>query len=211
MTVFAWPSDILPSTFQPTLIGNTQSGGRSPFDGTEQTLEQPGARWGFDLAFEGLPAEEHRRLLAFLASLRGRAGRFTWSPPLPRQGTAGGAPVMRLAGQTGTKVHTQGWTASAPLCVALGDFLSWDDGTGRPALHMVTGNATAEPSNSGATPEGLCDFHVSPPLRRSPALLAPLTVSGAIGVFRLVDDRAGLNFGRGLIAGGNLQIEEALW
>lgn len=208
MTIYEWPSAILPSRFRMKLIANTQSGGRSPFDGTEQTLELPGARWAADLSFEGLPAEEHRPFLAFLTSLRGRAGRFTWQVPLPRQGTAGGTPVMRLAGQTGRKIHTSGWAAG--VAVAPGDFICWVDPTGRWALHQVTGDADDAPASAVVTGGGLADFHVTPPIRRAPALNAPVYTVG-VGIFRLAEDEAGLDIGRGLMAGGNLRIEEAIW
>lgn len=212
MTLYTWPPAILPSRFRIEPIANTQSGGRSPFDGTEQTLEQPGMRWAADLSFEGLPAEEHRPLLAFITKLRGRSGRFLWSPPVPRQGTATGSPVMRLAGQTGSKIHTTGWTAGSTNAVAIGDFICWLDPTSRWALHLVTGDADDAPTTPLVVgPSGDCDFHVSPPIRRSPAINAPLYPVGPIGIFRLAEDRNGLDIARGLMAGGSLRIEEAIW
>jgi hypothetical protein len=88
MTILAAPAILsIPSRFSLAPIANTQSGGRSPLDGTEQTLRQPGERWGAQLGFEGMSQAEWRPLLAWLAKLGGRAGRFTWSPPLPRRGT----------------------------------------------------------------------------------------------------------------------------
>jgi len=52
MTILTFPADILgPTQMQLSLRGNTQSGGRSPFDGTEQTLELPGAAWIASLTF----------------------------------------------------------------------------------------------------------------------------------------------------------------
>lgn len=208
MPVYAWPAAILPSRFRIELVANSQSGGRSPFDGTEQTLELPGARWAADLSFEGLPSEEHRPFLAFLTALRGRAGRFDWRVPLPRQGVAGGTPVIRQAGLTGVVVRTSGWGAG--VAVVPGDFVGWTDPTGRPALHQVTGDANEAP-NSVTSAAGIADFSVTPPIRRAPALNAPFFSSNAVGRFRLAEDRAGLDIARGLMAGGNLRIEEAIW
>jgi hypothetical protein len=58
---------------------------------------------------------------------------------------------------------------------------------------------------------GIADFSVTPPLRRSPALNAPIYPGVGIGVFRLAEDEAGLDIARGLMGGGNLRIEEAIW
>jgi hypothetical protein len=88
MTIIAAPAILSePSTLSVALMANTQSGGRSPLDGTEQTLRQPGERWMASLGFEGLTQDEWRPLMAFISRLGGRAGRFTWSPPLPRRAT----------------------------------------------------------------------------------------------------------------------------
>lgn len=210
MTLYSWPASILPSRFRLELIGNTQSGGKSPFDGTEQTLELPGARWAFDLFFEGLTAEEHRPLMAFIAKLRGRAGRFLWGPPFPRQATCGGSPAIHAAGLTGTLLQTEGWSG-AGYSVVPGDWLCWPDPTGRMQLHIVTGDGDDAPNPSGPDLGGLSNFHVSPPIRRSPALHAPVYPVAPVGVFRLAEDRNGQDITRGLMAGGSLRIEEAIW
>lgn len=208
MTTYTFPPTILPSRFRMRLIANTQSGGRSPFDGTEQTLELPGARWAADLTFEGLPAEEHRPFLAFLTKLRGRAGRFTWEVPMPRIGLAGGTPVIRQAGLTGRIVRSSGWGAG--VAVAPGDWISWVDPTGRWAMHQVTGDASDAPE-AVSSASGIADFTVTPPIRRSPANGATIYPGFGIGVFRLAEDDTGLDIVRGLMGGGTLRIEEAIW
>ncbi len=117
MTVLTPPPVFgLPSRFSFAPIANTQSGGRSPFDGTEQWIRQPGERWGAQLAWEGLTQDEWRPLLAFLTQLGGRAGRFAWSPAtlMPRRaaGIAGRTnwiPNGQFAG-AGVGVLPNGWT-----------------------------------------------------------------------------------------------------
>lgn len=119
MTIIAAPAILsLPSRFSLAPIANTQSGGRSPLDGTEQTLRMPGERWAAQLGFEGLTQEEWRPLLAFVAQLGGRAGRFTWSPPLPRRaaGLAGRTNWVTNGEFTGAGVGATGagWTLRPP-------------------------------------------------------------------------------------------------
>lgn len=205
MTILT-PPDVfnLPSrlTFAP--VANTQSGGRSPFDGTEQTLRMPGERWTATLAWEGLTQSEWRPLMAFLARLGGRAGRFTWSPPFPRRASGLGAsgPVVAGAGQSGASLALSGWQASAQAFLA-GDLLSWTDAAGRQRLHMATADVTA-------TAGGTCTVPIAPPLRSSPVDGGAVEIVAPSAVFRLSQDRNPIDVVRGLIAGGSLDIEEAL-
>jgi hypothetical protein len=197
--VFNLPSRL---TFAP--VANTQSGGRSPFDGTEQTLRQPGERWGATLGWDGLTQAEWRPLMAFLAQLGGRAGRFTWSPPFPRRASGLGAsgPIVAGAGQTGASLALSGWQASAQAFLA-GDLLSWTDAAGRRRLHMATADVTA----SGG---GTCTVAIAPPLRSPPVNASAVEILAPSGVFRLSQDRNPMDLVRGLIAGGSIDIEEAL-
>lgn len=189
------------SRFDLAPVANTQSGGRSPFDGTEQTLEQPGTRWAATLAWEGLTLPEWRRLLAFLTRLNGPAGRFTWAPPLARQGTRTGG-VVAGAGQTGTSLATSGWTGTG-LALAEGDLVGWLDPTGRPALHMVVADANP---GGGST----VTVAIAPPIRRSPADLAPLVLASPTAVWKLVQQRNGASVRDGMIGSLSIEIEEAL-
>lgn len=194
-----------PSRFRLIPTANTQSGGRSPFDGTEQTLALPGARWAAEIGFEGLDSSEGRPLLAFLSAMGGAAGRFTWNPPLPRRGggtSAGGlGPRIKTAGLTGTTVVTTGW-AGAGVTVATGDLVGWLDPTGRPQLHMVQFEAT----RVGAD----CTFNVWPAIRRSPAADTALELVAPTAIWRLSEDANPFDFGRGLVGATTLRIEEAL-
>ena len=191
----------LPSRFSFALQAHTQSGGRSPFDGTEQTLEQPGARWAGTLGWEGLTADEWRPLMAFLATLGGRAGRFAWGPPVPRRGTRTGG-VVAGAGQVGKQLATSGW-AGAGFVARAGDWIGWTGADGRPALHMVTADVDVGAATTATLP-------IAPAIRRSPAAGAALALAAPTSVWRLAGDRNPLDIARGLIAGGSLDIEETL-
>jgi len=196
-----------PSSFKLTPAANTQSGGVSPLDGTEQTLEQPGARWAATLTFEGMPEAEARAIFAFLAFVGGRAGRFTWSPPLPRRGTATSAgglgPRVRTAGQTGNILRTTGWAGSGFVFEA-GDLFGATDTTGRARMLMVretVGRAGAD-----------ADFNIWPSLwpGKTFAADAALVLTNPSPVWKLTGDRTPMDLGRGLIGAVTVQIEEAL-
>jgi hypothetical protein len=208
MTILAWPSDLRrPSSATFGLQANTQSGGKSPFDGTEQTLELPGARWAAQLAWQNLPEAQWRILQAFLAALGGRAGRFTWGPPnMPRRASAGSGgapgPRVRVGGQTGRVLSTTGWAAGGAAMLR-GDILQWLDPAGRPQLHMVTADVAAS--------AGTVDLPIAPAIRKSPAADTGLTLGNPVGVFRLAEDLMPLEFGGPVFASLQLKIEEALF
>ena len=203
MTILTPPAAFVPSTFSLALAGNTQSGGRSPFDGTEQTLEMPGARWVASLAWEGLTQAEWRPILAFLAQLRGRAGRFSWAPPLPRRATGGAtSPAVDGGSQSGAVLNLRNFTASGQAFLA-GDMLGFADAAGRLALHMATADVTA----SGA---GLVAVPISPPLRRPPNNGAAVNITAPSAIWALTGDQAGLDIATALMAGGSIDIQEVL-
>jgi len=216
MTILPFPADILgPTEMRLALRGNTQSGGRSPFDGTEQTLEMPGAAWVASLTFrlhagEQAPHGGQAQVLeAFLASLRGRAGRFTWAPPRRRRGVAqtlsGGQAARQVAGagQSGSSIVTQGWPASTANLYLPGDSIGWLDPTGRAQMHLVTAAA-------GSTSAGVCTVAISPPIRRSPNSATPL-LAAPTPVWRLAQDAPRIVHQANGMVEFNLDIEEAIY
>jgi hypothetical protein len=165
------------------LVGLTQSH-QSPFDGTLQTLEMPGARWEFTATWPVLGPDDRRLMAAFLSSLRGMAGRFFFSPAQwsPRRATGGGAPVIDGDFQAGTTLATRGWTALGQAMHA-GDWLSYVDTRGRRRLHMVVADASADAA-------GLAALLVTPPIRRAGADGVAVDVAAPAGVFMLPQDEA---------------------
>lgn len=205
MTILTPPAVFLtPSTLSLAPIANTMSGGRSPLDGTEQTLALPGSRFGASLGWSGLAQDEWRPLLAFIVSLNGMAGRFAWAPPLPRRATGAivSGPSVATAVAGGSTVPVVGFAAGAQAARA-GDLVSWIDGSGRSRLHMVTADVTAD----GA---GACTLPVAPPLRRALVGGAAVNLTAPTAIWRLTQNRNPMDLVRGLIAGGTLEIEEAL-
>jgi hypothetical protein len=183
MTILTFPTIRRPSAGSYRLRGNTQAH-RSPLDGTEQTLEMPGAVWEITVSWDNLGTDDQRVLAAFLAQLRGAAGRFYYSPTAwqPRRATGGGTPLINGAAQSGSSLVTDGWSASVQVMRA-GDWLSYTDALGRRRLHMVTADVS---SSAG----GAATLAITPPIRRAGAENAAVEVAAPSGVFRLPDDAA---------------------
>lgn len=203
MTVLTFPTIRRPSEASERLIGLTQTH-ESPFDGTMQTLELPGARWEFTVTWQTLSPDDRRELAAFLARLRGRAGRFTYGPFWsPRRATGGGTPVINGAGQSGVTLNTGGWVAGAQAMRA-GDWFSYADTAGRQRLHQVVADATAD----GA---GVAFLTISPPIRRAGAHLAVLEMTTPVGTFMLPQDEApGMNIRAPSLGQVTITMREAL-
>jgi hypothetical protein len=165
------------------LVGLTQTH-QSPFDGSLQTLEMPGARWELTATWPTLGPDDRRVMAAFLASLRGKAGRFLFSPAQwsPRRASGGGSPVINGDFQTGTTLSTRGWTALGQAMRA-GDWLSFVDTRGRRRLHLVLADVSADAG-------GIAALQISPPIRRAGADGAAVEITAPSGIFMLPQDEA---------------------
>lgn len=205
MAILTFPAALRnPNSARLALVANTQSGGKSPFDGTEQTLELPGSRWSAELRWQRLNDAEWRIMQAFIASLGGRAGRFRWGPKhIPRKAPRTGAAVVVGAGQTGKVVKTGNWTG-AGLAFATGDLIGWVDPAGRDVMHMVTADAAVDGTNAAYV-------SIAPALRRSPTNGVALNLAAPQAIWRLSQDDPGLEYERGVFAAVTLQIEEAIF
>jgi len=195
MPTLTWPAGLLPSAMEWGLQANTQSF-ESPLTGSVQTLELPSPRWLANLTFEHLKDSEAAALQAFLASLRGRAGRFSlhnFARPVPR-GTAAGTPLVAGAGQTGTSLNLDGFTAGTTL--EAGDLIGVNG-----ELKMVKALATA----AGA---GAMTVSFEPPLRASPADNAPITLNQPTATFMLAEDVSRWSVAPGLITSLTLSCIE---
>lgn len=205
MTILSFPAGIpAPTSFTLGLAGNTRSGGRSPFDGTEQTLELPGARWMAEVRWQSLDVAEWRLLSAFMAQLGGRAGRFLWSPisRFSRRGSATGTPLVNGGSQVGKTLATDGWTGT-PAFLA-GDLFGYVDPSGRSMMHQVVADA--------AVSAGASTITFAPAIRRSPADNAAINIATPSPVWRLTSDEALADYepgDRGFSAA--ISIEEAIW
>jgi len=163
------------------LLSNTQQF-VSPLNRSAQTLELPGARWFGEFTLPPMKRALAAPWQAFLAQLRGGAGRFYAGDPDGKvaRGAATGTPLVNGAGQAGVNLATDGWTASVTGILKAGDYVAYDAGGVR-QLHVLTADA----NSNGA---GQATLAIEPAIRTSPADNAALTVSAATCVMRLVDD-----------------------
>ena len=177
MTILSFPPGLTPGGSEWTLEHNTQTF-TSPLSRAEQHREFPGARWLAVLTFPTLIATERAVLEAFLARLRGAAGRFylhDHARPDPA-GKAIGAPAVAGAGQTGAALITVGWSPSVTGILKTGD---------RFAVGTELKTVVEDAHSDGA---GMTTLIFEPPLRHSPADGAPLITAQPTAVFRLKDD-----------------------
>lgn len=204
MTILTFPSIIGPAQVSWQLAARTQSH-TSPFDGSTQTLALPAARWEATLSWPTLAHAERRALDAFLAALLGSAGRFHYGPALShasRQATGTGTVLIKGAGQSGSVLEVDGFGAAHQAFVA-GDFLSYEDTTGRKRLHMATATVSADGS-------GEADVPIAPPIRRAGADNAAVEIAAPLGVFRLAADAVPIRVRPGRFGEVTLDIVEAL-
>lgn len=185
MPILNFPAGvILPSSVDWRLVSNTQSF-ESPLDGSVQTIELPGAKWAASLTWDTLAADQWRTLQAWIAQLRGAAGRFYYGPPhaAARRATGAiGVPLVNGAGQSGATLNVDGFGLGQQVFLP-GDFIAYDTALGR-QLHIVVATATSNGSGQAA-------LAIEPPIRVSPADNAAVIHVAPTCVMRLVDDEAG--------------------
>jgi len=71
---------------------------KSPYNGTVQTIEMPGARWKADLSWQNLTLASANTFKGFLASMRGQAGRVylhDHANPNPLGNYTGATPIVK--------------------------------------------------------------------------------------------------------------------
>jgi hypothetical protein len=216
MSLTSWPASLLPSRYTLNLVPNTQSGGVSPYDRTEQVIVLPGEQWRARLVFENLDRIEARTLGAFLAAQQGRAGVFFWSPPalLPRGtvGADGQSPVVDGANQTGRSLNLRGLLANRPAVFQPDDMLMILDAIGRPWLHRVLGTGGSTPVFGAVAKNatGRCTVALAPPLRRAPVDGSGLGVWDAGTRWRLASNENPMEFTPGMLGNASIDLVEAL-
>jgi hypothetical protein len=166
------------------LLANTQTF-VSPLDRSAQTLELAGARWAAEFELPAMKRAQAAPWQAFLAQLRGGAGRFYAGDPDARnpRGAATGAPKVNGANQTGGQLATKGWTAGVAGILKAGDYLAFDAGVGR-ELHILAADAASDGAGNAV-------LAIEPPIRVSPLNDTVVIVNSPACVMRLADDAQG--------------------
>jgi len=123
MSTLSLPTGIVPTSIDWRLLGNSQEF-TSPLNGATQTASLAGDKWAAVLNFGNKLGTDAHKLRAFIASLDGRSGRFyvlPWDKRTPA-GLAGGAPLVKGAGQSGKTLAVDGCTPNQTGWLLAGDY-----------------------------------------------------------------------------------------
>ena len=174
MSILTFPN-ISPDSLDFGLMANTQSMD-SELNGASQTLGLPGDKWSATLTYSNRQGADARVLRAFLASLRGGAGRFYLSPPdYVRTGAGGGTPLVKGAAQTGSTLTIDGCTQSVSGWLQIGDYFQIGN-----ELKMITVDANSDIG-------GNATLTFTPPIRTSPADNGAVIITSPTCIMKLSD------------------------
>lgn len=231
MTTLTWPAQFVPAGLVWHLEANTGSF-VSPLTRAAQTTEIPGARWLADLTLPPQKADSWRAFTAFIARMRGQAGRAYVTP---WQAAGSSAPtytaglditvdnaIKKADSSTPRVDETYPVTLGAPVvsgaAQAGGSLITrgWSqacyvfkagdffhyDTSAGRTLHMVLDDTV-----SGG--DGTCTLAIEPPIRTAPADGAALTILNPSCVMRLADDQVGaVSLARGAFGTTSLKLIE---
>lgn len=186
--------------FELALVPNTQTF-ESPLNKSVQTGDLPGARWHLTATWENLLETDARAVKAWLAKLRGAAGRFYCCDLSHKQpsGKAIGSGAVWGADQGGRAIVTA-WivpTATADSMIITGDTddFTIDAEAGDVPLWLLPGDYCGINGElklitdvSPLDEAGRSTLVFEPPLRAAPADNAEIVISAPTAVFRLADD-----------------------
>tara|TARA_R110002020_G_scaffold337389_1_gene552864 strand:- start:2762 stop:3364 length:603 start_codon:yes stop_codon:yes gene_type:complete len=161
-------------------IKNNIQSFRSSLNGFRQFGELPGSIWILAMTWTNrYNATDNQlqanRLKAFLTSLNGPTGTFTYTPTeaQTRQGTGLGSGVMNGANQQGESLVTDGWTINQTDLLKAGDYIEVNQ-----ELKMVVEDVASDGS-------GNATIKIRPAIRKPPADGAQIIVDQPKGVFRM--------------------------
>ena len=157
---------------------------RSPFTGVQQVQEHQGQWFEIDFQLVTKSSPEMAKWDEWLTSMEGMNKTFLTGDPscqIPRGSAqdAPGTPLVDGASQTGDTLAIKGMPNNA-LYLLEGDYIQLG-ATSTAKLYMVLTDLIADGSGTGT-------IDIWPNLRSSPADNAAVTVSSAVGVFRLKEN-----------------------
>ncbi|MEN6375554.1 MAG: hypothetical protein ABFD75_12370 [Smithella sp.] len=162
-----------------SLQPNTQSF-ESPLNKTVQTYELPGAKWLFTATWQNLNQADARIFKAWLASLRGMAGRFyanDLAHKTPSGCISGTLSVNAAAAAGASAISALSSLISTSNILLPGDY--FQVGT---ELKIVTAAASTNGS-------GVAAISFEPPLRTALTGTESITYNTPLAIFRLNDDK----------------------
>lgn len=199
-SVGTFPANVTVNASDWALVSNSRSF-TSELNGVTQTEAIPGDKWKASLTFSNKTLSESRVLRAFIAGLRGRAGRFYLTPPEYEApaGTALGSPLVNGIGQVGSSLVTDGWTSNQTGALLPGDYFQVGS-----ELKMVTATADADSGGNAV-------ISFVPPLRVSPGDNAQIVITSPKCVMMLADgNQSRWSIIPGKIYALSIAVEEAL-
>jgi hypothetical protein len=176
----------------------------SPFTFSGQAQASAGQMWQADVTLPPMKRADAEIWVAWLVSLRGKFGTFLLGDPLcaTPQGSIGGTPLVNGAGQTGETLQIDGCTANVTNWLKAGDYIQLGSGS-TATLHKVLANANSNGS-------GQVTLSLWPHVRTAPADNAAVTVTNAVGRFRLSSNETTWSISEASIYGITFGAMEAI-
>ena len=177
---------------------------RSPLSNAVQTIEIPGALWVVELTLRPGVLADERAMLAFLASLRGEAGRF-WFWDISGKGAAyNQASSTQVNGTNPNRnmLYTYGWSVTpGSTILKAGDLIGVQTTASQSELKMVTQNVVCADGTNAS-------FSIEPPLRADTINASYVVLVNPKCLMKLVDNKQCVS-SAGDIASFGLKFEEA--
>jgi len=211
--IFDFPA-IIPNAATWGLVANTTSS-RSELNGVGQDFALPGDFWKGTLTFTNVKPPRSNVLCAFIASLRGKSGRFTMTPPGYRGPASGELGDISALWASGGSITTYSPAVKADSTIITADSTLTADATRYwlsigdyievlGELKMVTASVT----DPGA---GTCAISFVPPLRQAVPSGTPIITAQPKCRMKLSDNnQAQWPVQPGKIYAFSMGIEEAI-
>lgn len=176
----------------------------SPFTYSGQAQASAGQMWQADVTLPPMKRADAAIWVAWLVSLRGRFGTFTMGDPLcaTPQGAIGGTPRVNGGSQTGEELNIDGCTADVTDWLKAGDYIQLG-AAGTATLHKVLEDVNTNGS-------GEATLSLWPHIRTAPADNATVTVTNAVGRFRLASNETAWSINEASIYGISFSAMEAI-
>lgn len=176
----------------------------SPFTGQQQVYKHQGEWWEAEVTLPPMKRATAEQVAAFLIKMKGQYGTFLLGDPAntsPR-GVGTGTPLVNGAGQTGSSLVTDGWTADTTGILKAGDWIQLGSGA-TTTLHKVLDDVNSDGS-------GNATLEIFPSLRSSPSDNAAITVTTPKGIWRLASNQMEYSIDEASVYGITFACVEAI-
>lgn len=179
----------------------------SPFTFSQQVYKHQGESFEADISLPAMKRDDAEVWVAWLLRMRGQYGTFLLGDPAnatPRgsAATTSGTPLVNGSSQTGDSLAIDGLPLSVSDYLKAGDYIQLGSGA-TATLHKVLQDV----STSGT---GTATLNIFPRIRIAPDNNAPVTVTGAKGVFRLNTNETIWDINEAMIYGISFGAVEAI-